>query len=146
MVYTRKIKCIYCKKEFIQRRHKQKYCGTSCQMRYEYENGIRDKFKTGENARKAIRQKSIDRFKAHPNMIISKRGYKMIYIPMNGWKKYHHYIWEKNYGNILNGYAIHHINLNKLDNRIENLQMIEKHEHHKLHDKLRKRNKKGEYE
>ena len=52
---------------------------------------------------------------------------------------------ERNYGEIPVGYHIHHINFNKLDNRIENLQMMTKSAHHKLHDRLRKRNKKGQF-
>lgn len=38
-------------------------------------------------------------------------------------------------------YDVHHINQNKLDNRVENLQILTRSEHQKLHHKLRKENK-----
>ena len=41
-------------------------------------------------------------------------------------------------GEIPKGMDIHHKNLNKLDNRIENLQMMTKSEHQKLHRKMEK--------
>ena len=47
-------KCIYCGKEredMPSIAKKRKYCNTSCQLKYEYENGIRDKFENGVKAR-----------------------------------------------------------------------------------------------
>lgn len=38
-------------------------------------------------------------------------------------------------------YDVHHINQNKLDNRIENLEILTRSEHQKLHQKLRRENK-----
>jgi len=137
--------CKYCNKEQLKRRYNQKYCNSSCQMKYEYANGLRDKFKTTRKAREANIKKGLKKFKTNPTIYISKRGYKVIHIPIKGNKYYHQYIWEKNYGGVPEGFVLHHINLNKLDNRIENLQILPKREHHKLHDKLRKRNKKGQY-
>jgi hypothetical protein len=45
----------------------------------------------------------------------------------------HRLIWEQYNCKIPEGYDIHHINGNKLDNRIENLQMIRHNEHTRLH-------------
>lgn len=41
----------------------------------------------------------------------------------------HRYVWEKERGKIPSGYDIHHINENKADNRIENLECLSKSEH-----------------
>lgn len=38
-------------------------------------------------------------------------------------------------------YDVHHINQDKLDNRVENLQVLTRSEHQKLHHKLRKEDK-----
>lgn len=41
----------------------------------------------------------------------------------------HRYVWEKEKGAIPDGWDIHHINENKADNRIENLECLPKAEH-----------------
>jgi hypothetical protein len=45
----------------------------------------------------------------------------------------HRDIWISVNGYIPNGYDIHHINEDRTDNRLENLQMLNKSEHTKLH-------------
>lgn len=140
--------CAYCNKEIKRERYRALkgncYCNASCQMKYEYEHGIRDKKTIAMAAHEAVRQKSLKRFKEKPNMMISKRGYWVIYLPQIGWKKYHQYVWEQNYGKIPEGMVVHHINLDRLDNRIENLQMMPNKAHTKLHYKLRKIGKNGQ--
>lgn len=142
-------KCANCSKVIDRQKHRvlkgNCYCNACCQMKYEYKQGIRNKKTIASAAHEAVRKKSQKRFNKNPNTKIGKRGYKLIYIPLKGWKKYHHYVWGKNYGLIPKGMVIHHINLDKLDNRIENLQMMPNNEHAKLHGRLRKRNKKGQY-
>jgi hypothetical protein len=159
-------KCANCKKEIDRPKWRAMkgncYCDCRCQMEYEYKTGKRDPYKTTDAAHDAVRLKSELRFEDKPNIRIGKRGYKLIYIPIRGWIKYHHYIWEKNYGRIPEGMVIHHINGDRLDNRIENLQMMSNSAHIKLHwktsgfkknqiekqreaQKNRKRNNKGQY-
>lgn len=66
------------------------------------------------------------------------KEYKIIIV--NGKKIYeYHHIWEKHNGKKPKEMMIHHINYDKKDNRIENLMLVSRKEHGKLH---RKENKK----
>ena len=49
----------------------------------------------------------------------------------------HRYIWEKHYGKIPKDMVIHHIDGNKQNNEIENLQMMTDMEHRKKYNQKR---------
>jgi hypothetical protein len=49
----------------------------------------------------------------------------------------HNYIWEKHNGKIPKGYEIHHIDCNKINNNILNLQLVTPSEHTKIHAIIR---------
>ncbi len=112
-------------------------------MKYEYKKGIRDKTKIARKAQDAVIKKSREKFKVNPTMKVGKRGYLLIYIPQQGWKYYHHYVWEKHNGAIPEGYHIHHIDGNKLNNKIENLEIMTESKHHKHH--IPKRDESGRF-
>lgn len=61
------------------------------------------------------------------------------YTRINGvLKGVHKVIWEKAHGPIPDGYEVHHKNGDGNDNRLENLLLLTKSEHIKLHHKLRR--------
>jgi len=66
------------------------------------------------------------------NGYIDKKGYRMLRI-LGRHVFEHQLVWELNYGEIPKGYDIHHINGNKLDNKIDNLEILTKSEHTKKH-------------
>lgn len=90
---------------------------------------------------------------------ISNYGYKMIRIPnhpfcnIDGFVFEHRLVAEKyllNDGNSVEvnnkkylnpNFVVHHKNFNKLDNRVENLEIMTKGEHSSLHSKLNPRKK-----
>jgi len=92
-----------------------------------------------EETRKKISIKHIGKKCPRPSLgwIRSKDGYKMFMV--NGKEVLeHNLVWIKhNECPIPKGWIIHHINQNKLDNRIENLVCIQRGYHMTLHKKLR---------
>ena len=71
------------------------------------------------------------------NIIYNGRSYvrsgRKYYYNSSTRKYLHRVIWEEVNGEIPEGYQIHHIDNNPENNNIENLEMIKKGEHQKLH-------------
>ena len=62
-----------------------------------------------------------------------KDGYWQISSGANQGKLLHRLIYEANFGSIPTGFCVHHINKDKNDNAPENLMILSKSNHHKLH-------------
>ncbi len=68
---------------------------------------------------------------------ITSHGYKEIRV--NGSRIYEHrYIWEFYYGPVPKGYNIHHVDEDKLNNAIENLEVLPHGSHSRKHQIARK--------
>jgi len=121
-----------------QPKNKQK---TSEDMKQQYLDGRRDRFKTTEAAHEAAKRRTRAReARGYFNRRIDKRGYWLIYLSGRGWMKEHHYLWKKAGRNIPQGYVLHHKNGDRLDNRLENFELMTKSEHSKHHYNLREIN------
>lgn len=66
------------------------------------------------------------------NFYETKQGYLLGHIEGKP-KRMHIYVWEKHNGKIPKGYQIHHIDGDKENNSIENLQLVTPKEHSKHH-------------
>ena len=62
---------------------------------------------------------------------ITKKGY----VRFGSDEFQHRRVWRKHHGAVPEGFFIHHINGDKQDNRIENLQLMTQSEHMKLESK-----------
>jgi hypothetical protein len=78
----------------------------------------------------------------HQPEFMSSNGYKYIYAPdnphcnNNGYVPEHRFIMERVMGRyLLTNEVVHHKNHNRLDNRIENLEVMSKSDHSRLHMK-----------
>jgi hypothetical protein len=72
---------------------------------------------------------------------VAKNGYRYITVHDNGTEQYleHRYLMEKHLGRKLTKTEhVHHINRDRLDNRMENLKLLGVSEHMKLHQDIRR--------
>lgn len=111
--------CDNCKKEFDtykcydKRKRKNRFCSKRCESEFKNFHNSNEEWAGGT--------------------VSKTTGYK--YVRVDGKQiEEHRLVMTKHLGRELeSGEVVHHINGNKLDNRIENLQLLSRAEHQKLH-------------
>lgn len=145
-------KCELCKTVFKSWPYeKERFCGRTCA----FENKKRSRpeaYRTCKNCNKEFRTNPayIKRRPETAGKFCSWKCFTLFkgaqFIPSKGKDGYihikqtrmHRYLMEKYLGRKLGkNEHVHHINHNKLDNRIENLKVLSASEHHKLHGRCR---------
>ena len=149
-VYT----CGFCKIDFGAYKYGRKFCSRQCaskntgfkRISREYTNckvcGIEFWF-TQSELRKSNRiycsnkcRFTFKKLSLPTGLHVAYDGYIVMFRTPDGRKeiKYHRYIMEQHIGRkLLTTEIVHHKNHNKLDNRIENLQIMSRAEHNKEH-------------
>lgn len=108
------VTCAHCNKEFeaLSSRQRQ-FCSNECRQQHESINGRSSSKRTGA---------------------WMENGYRVIYAGDGEGIKEHIKVMEEHIGRKLRpDEVVHHINENRLDNRIENLQLMTRGEHSRLH-------------
>ena len=118
--------CDNCKKKFHtykcydKRKRKNRFCSRKCESEFKSSNNTFEKWEGGH--------------------IGKSTGYKYIRIAGKDYEE-HRLVMAKHLGRPLKkSEFVHHINGDKLDNRIENLQILSNSEHAKMHGLKRRKN------
>ena len=126
--------CLYCKKEYFG--YGKQFCSLSC--RTSFWNKKRNPSSTPEGRKRISKMNKGNTYKRGKGQGGNHLGYRVISFYVNGKQKFipeHHLVFMKfnNLMEIPKGFIIHHLNGNRKDNQIENLIMISRKEHAKIH-------------
>jgi hypothetical protein len=80
-----------------------------------------------------LRGKNFQPYQYYDGNKFTLRGHGYYEMTTENRQLMHRYIYEKEAGEIPEGYDIHHLNRNKADNRIENLECLSKSEHARIY-------------
>ena len=152
------INCLFCKKEFHPSNKWRKFCSLICYWKYLSKNKPKNGFKKGNipwnKNTKGIMKVNSGSFKKgrksekwKPIKIITQRKDKSGTIrnwikikEPNTWIEYAKYLWLKAGKKLVKGFCLHHINLDSSDDRLENLCLVSRKDHPKIHNRWNTKN------
>lgn len=154
--------CAICQDKFGTYRHKVKTCSKSCSSKLNGQSHIRGQYriccvcknsfyaKKSEDRRNCVRKYCSKKCQFHNKKMglptgeyLSYDGYIVIPTLPDGRKqiKKHRYVMELHIGRVLLPTEIvHHIDCNKLNNDISNLQVMTRSDHNRLHSEMERQN------
>lgn len=146
--------CPECGQEFWPRWNKLIYCSRKCANEARRRALSKQVTRTCENCGRAYTVKpskaNVSRFcsarcrsrwvathmpRKRKPYIIDSSGYRLVWVG-DRYRPEHIVVWERAHGPIPPGYVVHHKNLNRQDNRLENLQLMTRAEHIALHNRI----------
>lgn len=148
----REVECQFCKSKFIARNTQMKdgrkpYCSISCSskaLERKPEWAEKAKITRKKNGYLAPCGPKNPRYKG--GRFLTPDGYVKILIGRASYDLEHRHLMSKHLGRKLESTEIvHHINHIKTDNRLENLEILNRSTHAKLHDHDRDRNEIGQF-
>jgi len=151
-------KCKRCNNDFITDDKRRKFCGKDCFTKYQANNPNEGTFKKNSEpwnkGTKGVMKPNKTSFKKgqvgvnHKNVgeitiVKDKSGTSRNYIKVNEpniWIPYAKFLWLEAFRELKANYVLHHKNNRSDDDRLENLMLVTRTEHPKLHSRWNTKN------
>lgn len=136
--------CPFCGKEFVKKRKGHKFCSVRCGGLYGSQYAKKHRKRNAKPIWDGVERKNMWKIRG----TAKTNGYLFAMCPEHpnaastGYVLLHRLIMENHIGRLLReNEVVHHIDGNKINNKIENLMLLTNSEHSRLHSEMRKKNR-----